>query len=295
MGKIKQIKTRIEERLMELYSKIGINGKPLNHKDVVTFMMNGVMEIASIENDIDKRFDKWMENKELIGLYNNMQVVVKVLKPDFGKLDTGMLPDNTCTHGLHIPPFARTATPDITGFNPHVVENIWSEIRNNYEEDGVVFIDAWEDENDDSDGRIIAKVDATGKVEYVDPRAVNDTFAQEIIRLTVKDVLMRDMTELTYSCDMGSLKIGTGDMSMFINNGYGDGRFKVRINLNKVEPSNDMHFEGHFTVRTSGSVHVFRHDCSTDAIYTFTKTGRYFCYTDNGIIYITWNDDCVVS
>jgi len=192
MGKIKQIKTRIEERLMEIYSKIGIiGGKPVNHKDVVIVAMNSIMEIITIGSDVDRAFDKWMKNKDLIGSQNNMQVLIKVFKPDFGKIDPGMLDDGICTNGLHIPPFARKATPNITGFSATVVENIWSEIRNNYEEDGVVFIDAWEDEDDDSDGKVIATIDATGKIEYKDLRAVTDKYAQEVINEAVREIFKR--------------------------------------------------------------------------------------------------------
>ncbi len=278
--------------LLGAYTNIGID-EPSNHNEILDFVFEDVLNNADLTSknllfDVRKSLLKWIETKNA--------TYIHAYKPVSQKLDTGMLGDRKCTEGLHIPSYMGKPTPRITGFNPGVVENIWSEIRNNFEDEGIVYIDAWEDEDDDSDGRVIATVNAaTGEVTYKDPRAVNDMYAQEIIQLTLKEVLLRNVIELEYSADMGSLKIGTDDVSLFISNGFGDGRFKTYVNLNKVEPTKTMNFEGHFTVRTSGNVRIFRYDCSTDAIYTFTKTGRYFCYSDNGTVYILWNDNCVVS
>lgn len=61
----------------------------------------------------------------------------------------------------------------------------WAEIRNNFcnEEDGKVFVDAWETDADDEEGTVIAKVDyKTKEIEYLDDDAENDEYAQEIIK-----------------------------------------------------------------------------------------------------------------
>lgn len=61
----------------------------------------------------------------------------------------------------------------------------WAEIRNNFcnEEEGKVFVDAWETDADDEEGIVIAKVDyKTKEIEYLDDDAENDEYAQEIIK-----------------------------------------------------------------------------------------------------------------
>jgi hypothetical protein len=67
-------------------------------------------------------------------------------------------------------------------------KNIWSEIRRNYEDEGIVHIDAWTTPDDNEEGTVIAKVDTkTGKVEYIDKRAKTDAYAQEIIQNVLSD------------------------------------------------------------------------------------------------------------
>jgi hypothetical protein len=62
------------------------------------------------------------------------------------------------------------------------MENIWSEIRNDFQDNGVIHIDAWLTDDDNEDGRVIAKVNVQTKaVEYLDNRAKTDKYAQEII------------------------------------------------------------------------------------------------------------------
>lgn len=65
--------------------------------------------------------------------------------------------------------------------------NIWGEIRNDYDEDGLIFIDAWETADDNEEGVVIAKVNPkTGDIEYLDTRAKTDQNAQEVIMDTLK-------------------------------------------------------------------------------------------------------------
>jgi hypothetical protein len=60
--------------------------------------------------------------------------------------------------------------------------SIWSEIHNDFEEDGIIFIDAWSTEDDNESGKVIAKINlSTKEVCYLDNRAKTDNFAQEII------------------------------------------------------------------------------------------------------------------
>lgn len=68
-------------------------------------------------------------------------------------------------------------------------ENIWSEIRNDYEDDGIVNIDAWNSPDDNEMGTVIAKVHSHGKVEYIDQRARRDRYAQEMIIEAVQEQL----------------------------------------------------------------------------------------------------------
>ena|ERR1035437_819203 len=67
-------------------------------------------------------------------------------------------------------------------------ENIWSEIRSDHEEEGIVHIDAWTSPDDNEEGTVIAKVNSkTGNVQYIDNRAKTDAYAQEIIKNVLSD------------------------------------------------------------------------------------------------------------
>ena len=70
---------------------------------------------------------------------------------------------------------------------------IWSEIRNDFTEeiDGkiVISIDSWTTPNDNESGIVIAKVIQDSeevKVEYIDVRAKEDEYAQEIIEESIR-------------------------------------------------------------------------------------------------------------
>ena len=67
----------------------------------------------------------------------------------------------------------------------------WAEIRNDYcdEEEGKVFIDAWKTDSDSEEGTVIAKVDyKTKEVEYLNNAAKTDSYAQEVIAETLKNI-----------------------------------------------------------------------------------------------------------
>lgn len=66
---------------------------------------------------------------------------------------------------------------------------MWSQIDNTFVDRGNVHIDAWETEDSNEEGKVIAKVSIkTAKVEYIDPRAMTDSYAQEMIEEAVKSV-----------------------------------------------------------------------------------------------------------
>ena len=69
--------------------------------------------------------------------------------------------------------------------------SIWKEIRNLHvdEETMKTYIDAYLTDDDWEEGRVIAKVDMQGGVEYIDKRAMTDEYAQEIINSTRFDIL----------------------------------------------------------------------------------------------------------
>lgn len=59
---------------------------------------------------------------------------------------------------------------------------IWSEVRNDYELEGIVHIDAWVNEDENAEGKTIALVDTIKKcVIFKDLRASRDTMAMEAI------------------------------------------------------------------------------------------------------------------
>lgn len=68
--------------------------------------------------------------------------------------------------------------------------SIWKEIKDDYSEDmpdGTMktHIDAWETEDDNEEGKVIATVQ-NGVVTYIDERAKEDKEAQEVINI-IKD------------------------------------------------------------------------------------------------------------
>lgn len=68
-------------------------------------------------------------------------------------------------------------------------ENIWSEIRNDFEDDGYINIDAWVTGDDNEDGRVITKIHKVIKqVEYIDLRTKTDKYAQEVIQESLSDL-----------------------------------------------------------------------------------------------------------
>jgi hypothetical protein len=63
------------------------------------------------------------------------------------------------------------------------VENIWGEIRTDFEDEGIVRVDAWTTDDDNEEGKVIAKINVVTKdVEYLDERARINNYAQEAIK-----------------------------------------------------------------------------------------------------------------
>ena len=63
------------------------------------------------------------------------------------------------------------------------MKSIWSELRSDFEDDDIIYIDAWLSEDDMEDGKTIAKVNVlTGEVDYLDNRAKKNKEAQELIK-----------------------------------------------------------------------------------------------------------------
>ena len=61
----------------------------------------------------------------------------------------------------------------------------YAEVRSNYYDDieGVQTVDAWKTDRDDEEGEVIAKIHLdTKEVEYLDPDAKHDDYAQEVIQ-----------------------------------------------------------------------------------------------------------------
>ena len=68
--------------------------------------------------------------------------------------------------------------------------SIWKEIRCNFydDEEHVWVVDAWLTEDDNEPGDVIAKINASEKVTYLDKRAEKDPYAQEIIAEKIKSI-----------------------------------------------------------------------------------------------------------
>lgn len=81
--------------------------------------------------------------------------------------------------------------------------SIWSELRDSFEDEGILHIDAWtsEDENDE-DGHTIAKINTrTGEVCYLDERARTDYEADELISGNVEIILNSIKEDLDKTMD----------------------------------------------------------------------------------------------
>ena len=68
--------------------------------------------------------------------------------------------------------------------------SIWKEIRCNFydDEEHVWVVDAWLTEDANEPGNVIAKINDSGKVTYLDKNAKTDPYAQEIIADKVKSI-----------------------------------------------------------------------------------------------------------
>ena len=65
----------------------------------------------------------------------------------------------------------------------------WAEIRNNYCDDEYVYIDAWETDDDNEEGKVIALINIkTKEVGYIANSARSDDYAQEIINEALNDI-----------------------------------------------------------------------------------------------------------
>lgn len=67
----------------------------------------------------------------------------------------------------------------------------FAEIRSNYvdEDDDITYIDAWLTTNDNEEGTVIAKINnKTKEIEYLDPDARTDNYAQEIIQQVITEL-----------------------------------------------------------------------------------------------------------
>lgn len=70
------------------------------------------------------------------------------------------------------------------------MSEIWTEIKNKFEHNFKLHIDAWETNNVDEEGKVIAKINTiTKKVKYIDKRALSDDYAQNVINETIKNLI----------------------------------------------------------------------------------------------------------
>ena len=70
------------------------------------------------------------------------------------------------------------------------MKTIWTEIRNDFEDDFKLHIDAWETSDDNESGKVIAKINTiTKKIKYIDKRAKTDEYAQCIINESIENII----------------------------------------------------------------------------------------------------------
>lgn len=71
-----------------------------------------------------------------------------------------------------------------------MTERNYAEIRGDYydEREQKYYIDAWETEDDNEEGKVIAKVDNKGSIEYLNKRAEKDPYVQEVIAEVLEEL-----------------------------------------------------------------------------------------------------------
>ena len=160
MGKVKnwttEKKDEIERILINMWAGQGMN-IPNNYKDIVQYCYEDICETADIVNwndsDVSIAFRRWIEAQAI---------------SDKPKQNDEFEKDE-CTNGLHIPSYQ--------------CPNIWGEIRSDFLDDDIIlYINAWLTDDDNEEGKVIAKMNVqTKEIEYLDDRARTDFYAQEII------------------------------------------------------------------------------------------------------------------
>lgn len=94
---------------------------------------------------------------------------------------------------------------------------------------------------------------------------------------------LKDDECLTTYSDAGSLKIGSGDMTILIPNGYGDGITKTLFLLDKEFDCDSFQF---FT-SVEGKIDIYSSDCGNEIVKTII--GRYgIFFRDSIIIFVEW-------
>jgi len=90
--------------------------------------------------------------------------------------------------------------PELGKEDKEPIGSPWSEIHNDFEDEGIVSIDAWTTADDNEGGSVIAHVNTkTGVVEYHDERAKTDSFAQEAIQ-EVLNKINKPNVEKQWTC-----------------------------------------------------------------------------------------------
>lgn len=222
MGKTKEFIADVETHLYNIYKAIGID-RPENHEDILDFVTNDVIETAVIETadpenwhsgDVAIAFRRWVEqveankkevyrevldimnelkNKENINRDENQELVdavIEDLKQSFAIGDYTVLDEL-----LHFIPTKNLiqALPEERWKEFQNIYNnpnrIWSEIHDDFEDEGFIHIDAWTTADDGEVGNVIAKINVLTKdVIYLDERASTDEFAQEVIQERLKSL-----------------------------------------------------------------------------------------------------------
>lgn len=102
------------------------------------------------------------------------------------------------------------------------------------------------------------------------------------------------------AADIGSVQISDGHMSLFIPNGVGDGRYKVRIveaaadrrRLSALERDGNLVFAAYFVIVSENVAHLMDYDCQPCAPIIALAPGRYLGHHDRrGNVYIERIED----
>lgn len=135
---------------------------------------------------------------------------------------------------------------------------------------GARYMEIWEQSDSLSEFKYNVRQDKTLKLEQGTAELLKGDWYY------LRDIL--GSNQFKTESDAGGVKIGNGDMSIIIPNGYGDGTTRVAI----LEPKEMNSSAFNFITAVEGTVNIYTYDCGSDIECTIK--GRYGIYSKDGFV-----------